>query len=107
MRTTLAGCGRMKKYIEQEYVRKCMEDSYKHAGISAEAKAKMTRWLNKAPATAGVLEVVPCRDCINKEASILSNAFICLRWGVRVGPDDYCSRGERHNCDADMKGEVE
>ena len=40
----------MKDYIEREYVLKCMEDSYKNAGISAEAKAKMTRWLNKAPA---------------------------------------------------------
>ena len=37
-------------YISREYVLKCMEDSYKSAGISAEAKAKMTRWLNKAPA---------------------------------------------------------
>ena len=40
----------MAEYIEREYVLKCMEDSYKNAGISAEAKAKMTRWLNKAPA---------------------------------------------------------
>ena len=39
-----------KEHIEREYVLKCMEDSYKNAGISAEAKAKMTRWLNKAPA---------------------------------------------------------
>jgi hypothetical protein len=37
-------------YISRDYVLKCMEDSYKNAGISAEAKAKMTRWLNKAPA---------------------------------------------------------
>lgn len=40
----------MAEYIDREYVLKCMEDSYKNAGISAEAKAKMTRWLNKAPA---------------------------------------------------------
>ena len=40
-----------KEYIEREYVLKCMEDSYKNAGISAEAKAKMTRWLKKAHAT--------------------------------------------------------
>jgi rubrerythrin len=49
-----------KEYIEREYVLKCMEDSYKNAGISAEAKAKMTRWLNKAPA-ADVVPVVRSR----------------------------------------------
>lgn len=48
----------MTEYIEREYVLKCMEDSYKNAGISAEAKAKMMRWLNKAPA-ADVRPVVP------------------------------------------------
>lgn len=46
----------MTDYISREYVLKCMEDSFKNAGISAEAKAKMTRWLNKAP-TADVREV--------------------------------------------------
>ena len=45
----------MAEYIEREYVLKCMNDSYKSAGISAEAKAKMTRWLNKAP-SADVIE---------------------------------------------------
>ena len=36
-------------YISREYVLKCMGDSYKNAGISAEDKAKMTRWLKNAP----------------------------------------------------------
>lgn len=40
----------MAEYIEREYVLKRMEDSYKNAGISAEAKAKVMRWLKKAPA---------------------------------------------------------
>ena len=47
----------MTDYISREYVLKCMEDSFKNAGISAEAKAKMTRWLNKAPAA----DVAPVR----------------------------------------------
>ena len=55
-----------KEYIEREYVIKCMEDSYKNAGISAEAKAKMTRWLKKAPA-ADVRPVVLCRDCKHRD----------------------------------------
>lgn len=45
-----------KKYIESEYVLKCMEDSYKNAGISAEAASKVRKWLYKAPA-ADVREV--------------------------------------------------
>lgn len=41
----------MAEYIEREYVLKCMDDSYKSAGISAEVKRKVTRWLSKAPAS--------------------------------------------------------
>ena len=40
----------MAEYIEREYVLKCMEDSYKNAGISAEAASKVRKWLYKAPA---------------------------------------------------------
>lgn len=46
----------MTGYISREYVLKCMEDSYKNAGISGEAASKVRKWLYKAPA-ADVMEV--------------------------------------------------
>lgn len=79
-----------KEYIKRAYVLKCMEDSYKNAGISAEAKAKMTRWLNKAPA-ADVRPVVLCKDCK------YYNDETCDRWsdGTYLNPNDFCSRAAK------------
>lgn len=37
------------EYVSRNYVLKCMEDSWKHAGIPADAKSKFTKWLMKAP----------------------------------------------------------
>ena len=99
----------MAEYIEREYVLKCMEDSYKNAGISAEAKAKMTRWLNKAPA-ADVRPVVLCKDCLHYKMGV------CLKiyddgeankdaWQERK-PDDYCSYGEGRNAPTKESEEV-
>ena len=87
-------------YISREYVLKCMEDSYKSAGISAEAKAKMTRWLNKAPA-ADVRPVVYCRECIHWKKSELvicgNDNMVCdYHVGARYyrHADDFCSKGK-------------
>ena len=95
------------EYIEREYVLKCMGDSYKNAGISAEAKAKMTRWLNKAPA-ADVRPVVLCRDCKYNMANIpdiQDGMNINENWNAcqltelydSVKPDDFCSRGVKRD----------
>lgn len=85
-------------YISREYVLKCMEDSYKNAGISAEAKAKMTRWLKNAPA-ADVRPVVYCRECKYWELSKVAPSFsvctyVCGATFVREA-EDFCSRGEK------------
>ena len=86
----------MAEYIEREYVLKCMEDSYKNAGISAEAASKVRKWLYKAPAA----DVRP---------------VVHGRWVTRpymMGKTEYCSRcgenyGRKHNfcpnCGADMR----
>lgn len=98
----------MSEYLERNYVLKCMEDSYKNAGISAEAKAKMTRWLNKAPA-ADVRPVVLCRDCVNYvesgEANDEKMCVIDAEWCVEDGcyygftaytpPDGFCWLGKK------------
>lgn len=86
----------MKEYISREYVIKCMEDSYKNAGISAEAKAKMTRWLNKAPAA--VREVVLCRDCRHRDPEDHKcDSGETERQGCpfKVADDYFCAYGER------------
>lgn len=49
-------------YVDKEYVLKCMEDSHKNAGLSTEAKAKITRWLNRAPAIYAQ-PIVRCANC--------------------------------------------
>ena len=86
----------MTEYIDREYVLKCMEDSYKSAGISAEAKAKMTRWLNKAPA-ADVRPVVLCGECkrYGGRPWEKNETGICARTDSGVREDDFCSYGER------------
>ena len=114
----------MGEYIEREYVLKCMEDSYKNAGISAEAKAKMTRWLNKAPA-ADVWPVVRGHKVTHNRpiAGYWASGKLDGGWGGMEGrvwvkpimdnPVDYCSEcGKRlddtfqnfcPNCGADMR----
>ena len=92
----------MAEYIEREYVLKCMEDSYKNAGISAEAKAKMTRWLNKAPA-ADVRPVVSCCDCKHFQVNVSPSGYLpqgvpeweCRYWCRPTDPTDFCSYGEK------------
>ena len=90
----------MTEYIDREYVLKCMEDSYKSAGISAEAKAKMTRWLNKAPA-ADVRPVVRGKwiKPTRVPDSMLDECSVC---GFDTGAYtfNFCP-----NCGADMREE--
>ena len=86
-------------YISREYVLKCMEDSYKNAGISAAAKAKMTRWLKNAPA-ADVRPVVRGKwTRIDYEPH--GHDYKCSACGWKNDmPTHFCP-----NCGADMREE--
>ena len=45
----------MAEYIKRAYVEQCMNDSFRNAGIPAEARRKMQKWLDNAP-SADVVE---------------------------------------------------
>jgi hypothetical protein len=47
----------------------------------------------RAIPTANVIEVVRCKDCINKRKQ--RNVVYCNRHGGEIFDDDYCSYGER------------
>ena len=93
----------MAKYIEREYVLKYMEDSYKNAGISAEAASKVRNWLYKAPA-ADVRPVVrgkwkdamqSCHDSPHVKCSVCGEYY--WRYFKKF---NFCP-----NCGADMREE--
>lgn len=90
----------MADYIEREYVLKCMEDSYKNAGISAEAASKVRKWLYKAPAT-DVRPVVLCKDCKHYEQLDLfrnSPAWsgMCHYWNSHATREDgFCFKAAK------------
>ena len=88
-------------YISREFVLKCMEDSYKSAGISAEAKAKMTRWLNKAPA-ADVREVKRGKWIYDSWCKFRCSECRALSKSEPAGRENFCP-----NCGADMRGEAD
>lgn len=81
-------------YVDKEYVLKCMEDSHKNAGLSTEAKAKMTRWLNRAPSIYAQ-PIVRCANC-KYDNHCLTQEFIEEN---SVIPFDkttfYCADGRR------------
>ena len=63
---------------------------------------------NKIPYTAAdVRPVVLCRDCVNygEMLSGYDHRLICHKFALTTKPDDFCSRGERRNCGADMMEE--
>ena len=62
--------------------------------------------LNAIPA-ADVRPVVLCRDCVNygEMLSGYDHRLICHKFALTTKPDDFCSRGERRNCGADMREE--
>lgn len=37
------------EYVQRSYILKCLEDSWKNAGISSDARSKFIKWLMKAP----------------------------------------------------------
>lgn len=99
----------MAEYIEREYVLKRMEDSYKNAGISAEAKSKMTRWLNKA--TAADVRPVVRAEWYGEADGYADGELVYDMWSCPVcgkrfeeweeKPDwNFCP-----NCGADMREE--
>lgn len=62
--------------------------------------------IESAPA-ADVRPVVLCRDCVNygEMLSGYDHRLICHKFALTTKPDDFCSRGERRNCGADMREE--
>lgn len=54
-----------------------------------------------------VRPVVLCRDCVNygEMLSGYDHRLICHKFALTTKPDDFCSRGERRNCGADMREE--
>ena len=46
-------------------------------------------------------ELVRCGDCKHKGWDMMFREHICVGTGVSVKTDDYCSRGERRNDEAD------
>ena len=56
---------------------------------------------------ADVRPVVLCRDCVNygEMLSGYDHRLICHKFALTTKPDDFCSRGERRNCGADMREE--
>lgn len=44
----------MADYIDKNYVKKCLMESWANSGIPSDAKNKMLKWLNKAPTAADV-----------------------------------------------------
>lgn len=89
----------MTDYISREYVTKCMEDSYKSGGISSEAKAKVTRWLKKAPA-ADVREVKRGKweHLTMDKHSQTCSACRTIYYNILDYPFNFCP-----NCGADMR----
>lgn len=88
----------MAEYIEREYVLKCMEDSYKNAGISAEAASKVRKWLYKAPA-ADVRPVITCGECIHGQGEKMDfwneyEGIECIG-GVVHRKDWFCADGAK------------
>lgn len=39
------------------------------------------------------VEVVQCKEC--KTGKLKYGCLWCIRWDEQVGPDDFCSQGER------------
>jgi rubredoxin len=90
-----------------------MEGSYKNAGISAEAKAKMTRWLKNAPCivfpAADVRPVVRGKWIDRDDDYYGWNVWACSACGeefvLAEGTPDMNNYHYCPNCGADMRGE--
>ena len=96
----------MTDYINRKYVLKCMEDSYKNAGISAEAASKVRKWLYKAPAS-DVRPVVRGKWIDRDDEYYGWNMWACSARGEEfVLTEGTPDMNEYHfcpNCGADMR----
>ena len=95
----------MSEYIEREAAKKkhcdiCRESNICYRGNSCTD----LKCFDTIPA-ADVRPVVLCRDCVNygEMLSGYDHRLICHKFALTTKPDDFCSRGERSNCGADMR----
>lgn len=58
------------------------------------------RQLDNLP-SADVVEVVRCRECRHNDLAkaLRKDGLWCQYWGIDPGPDDFCSYGERKDCE--------
>ena len=91
------------EYVSRNYVLKCLEDSWKNAGIPHEAKSKFTKWLMKAPA---VIAPKPMEKPLTNADRIrgMTDEELAKWYFVKFFPTvpycraEECQAGERRGC---------
>lgn len=96
----------MSEYIEKARLLERLTDYYNQTAmddtkpLSMRTAADCLSIIGGAPA-ADVVEVVRCKNCKNYELMKSNNSHFCNEFGGRVTEEDFCSRAQRMDGDAE------